>query len=340
MWEGNVQLKVADMRHQRNITTEGGPGILTIYGSIAEAAAVTQLPLQSPSQSSQHPFGPLLTILEELLSDAGLLLSSDLLAGLPASWHQTADAATSVFIDSVNGSHFHETLGSFQPWNSGPHRIGSYQNLLQSTLLLLKLATLISSMGVQTSNTQAAVGVLWNTLRGLTNSMAAYASSKSKSGISSTSSMSALAAVSEQNEENRIITKLVAQLAVQEYCKAVTCKPAIADTCCKMMIALLQASVEGVCRVAASQVSSRGYESFAVSGMLQSSGTFRAGIQHQCSVCAKAHSACQVLNLMWPVKALHVSVLAYHRLYIANCSGLGGTADGHANVQGKSEDSL
>lgn len=44
--------------------------------------------------------------------------------------------------------------------------------------------------------------------------------------------------------EDGKISYLIARLAVQEYCKAVTSRPAVADACCKMMTALLQASEE------------------------------------------------------------------------------------------------
>ena len=151
-------------------------------------------------------------------------------------------------------------LNKLPPDDSVPYRPGSYQNLLQSILLLLKLATLTSSIQVETPKTQAALGVLWNTLRGLTNSMAEYASSKGKPGISSTDNMSDMAAVL-QHEEDSMMSKLVVQLAVHEYCKAIKNRPAIADACCKLMIALLQATDESICTRVANEIVCQGNKS-------------------------------------------------------------------------------
>ena len=147
------------------------------------------------------------------------------------------------------GSQVRQMLGRLYPDDPRPHRPGSYQNLLQSTLLLLKLATLTSSIRVQTPNTQSTLLALGKTLRGLVNSMAEYACNKKKSGISNTSNMSGMTAVIQQ-EEDSMMSKLVVQLTVPEYCKAVTSRPATAATCCKMMTALMQASEEEATEVA------------------------------------------------------------------------------------------
>ena len=75
--------------------------------------------------------------------------------------------------------------------------------------------------------------------------MSGFAGSKSKSDNLNASNIPSEAVdLEKQNVEDGMVTLLVAQLAMQEYCKTVTSRPGVADACCKMMTALLQASEE------------------------------------------------------------------------------------------------
>ena len=61
-----------------------------------------------------------------------------------------------------------------------------------------------------------------------------------------------------QHEEDSMMSKLVVQLAVPEYFKAVKNSSATADTCCKMLTALLQACEEDTYRAVATEIVRRG----------------------------------------------------------------------------------
>ena len=292
MWECDVQDIVARIRNVCQPVSEGGTNFLGVYTAIAEAAATTQL----PPCSSQDPLQISLMTFNEFLKHARNFPCSSILAQFPLVSDTHSEAAATLPGDIVSRQ--------VQNWraqehanDSRPHRPGSYHNVLQSTLLLLKLATLTSSIGMETSNTQAALGILWNALRGLTNSMAAYACSKSKSGISNIHNLSGLAAVLQHEEDSRMC-QLVVQLAVPEYCKAVKNRPATADTCCKMMTALPQASEEEVYRDVADEVVRQGNDTFgSTHSQLQHIGALRELGKHN----STAHSlhlayACRLLR--------------------------------------------
>ena len=265
-WQCSVQDIIAHLRSQFTPLSEGGPSFSAPYASIAEAAPTTQL----PPHPSAECLGFLPHILNDLLECATDFPAYGLLSNLPSSWipafpEKTAEGKTCMPDD---GSQARQMLDKLSPSDSVPYRPGSYQNLLQSTLLLLKLATLTSSIGVETPNTQAALGVLWSALGGLTNSMAAYACRNSKSGSSIIVNLSAEAA-EKQHCEDYSNAQLVVQLAVQEYCKAVNKRPVAADTCCKMMTALLQASEESICNMMCSEIVSQGDDSSEAPGKHQ-----------------------------------------------------------------------
>ena len=221
----------------------------------------TQLPAHAIAEWLQGLFH----ILDDLLECAADFPDYGLLSQLPSSWIPTFFVGTTHESCDTYGSQARQMLDKLSPDNSVPYRPGSYQNLLQSILLLLKLATLTSSIGVETPNTQAPLGVLWHTLRGLTNSMAAYACSNGKSGSSIIGNMSTEVA-EVQCCEDYSMSQQVVQLAVQEYCKAVKHRPAVADACCKLMMALLQASDEFICNMVTVEIVCQGNASFEARG--------------------------------------------------------------------------
>ena len=282
---------IAHMRSQCTTVSEGGPSFYQSYANIAEAAPTTQLPAHGKVFAQGLQVLP--HILEDLLECARDFPAYGLLGHLPSSWipsilEGTGEEAPRMTSDAF-GSQARRMLDKPPADDSVPYRPGSYQNLLQSTLLLLKLATLTSSIGVQTSNTQAAVGVLWNTLRGLTSSMAQYACSNSKSGISTTGNMSAEAKEIQYCEDYNM-TQLVGQLAVQEYCRAVKDRPAVADACCQMMTTLLQASEEFICSLVAKKIVCHGDESFEALGKHQTS---RHSMRIACMLLKHAQPPCK-----------------------------------------------
>ena len=250
-WKCCVQDVVAHMRSQSTPMSEGGPSFLKVYASIVEAEPTMQLPACSTSAGSQV----LPHILDDLLECATDFPAYGLLGQLPSSWiptfnSQTAEAVTHVPTDA-NGSQGLQMLARPPLDSSVPHRPGTFPNLSHSVLLVLKLATLTSSIGVQTPNTQAALDILWNTLKAWSHSMPEYGDSQRESLyiISSNqpehhdSNRDQLTGDDQFMEEGKI-SYLIARLAVEEYCKTVTSRPAVADACCKLMTALLQASEE------------------------------------------------------------------------------------------------
>ena len=211
--------------------------------------------MQLPAWSTSEGVQVLPHILDDLLECARDFPAYNLQGQLPSSWippcdPQTAEAVTRV-PTNASGSQAPQILDRPSLDSSVPHKPGTYPNLLQSVLLVLKLATLTSSIGGQTPNTQAALDILWNTLRAWSHSMPEFGDSQRESLyiIASNqpehhdSNRDKLTG-DEQFTEDGKLSYLIARLAVEEYCKTVTSRPAVANACCKLMTALLQASEE------------------------------------------------------------------------------------------------
>ncbi len=138
----------------------------------------------------------------------------------------------------------------------------SYNMLLHTTLLLLKIACLASSITVDPTATSTALTALWKTIRGLSNSIADYTHSSSNSNSTSRSSWATILSDPVYDaEEERHISALLAQLVMPVFRQTVKTDAAVADICCRLLLALMTNSSTCTCRTVAAQIVKRGQKS-------------------------------------------------------------------------------
>ncbi len=120
-----------------------------------------------------------------------------------------------------------------------PSGIDSYNTLLHTTLLLLKLACLTSSITVETTNASIALSSLWKTITHLCNSIKEYTHSSNSSDLGPLASMLTQPDPAFEAEEERHISALLVQLVMPVFRDTIKGNAAVADTCCKMLLALM-----------------------------------------------------------------------------------------------------
>ena len=180
MWESETGSYVEWFGNRYKPVCKGGP-FLTTYAFIVDAAPSTSVPCPTTSltESDFQSFQLLLSMLSELLK-AAKGFEADV-KRLPPTLLQAYKAIMSR-PGSTHCSDMRQLSDLLYPKPSALHRLGSFQNMLQFALLLLKLVTLTSSISADSANTQAAVSILWKCLQNLTDSITEHAASRGTSG--------------------------------------------------------------------------------------------------------------------------------------------------------------
>ena len=229
-WEVDVQDSVEGL-------TAGSMPQAPFFELIARATPMMVVPAFALIRTSLQPLTLLLKVLDSLMLAATVFE----VAGTMVPTRLRAEPRTGIERNTMS-SQLKQEFSVIRPGSFSPQGVASRQIKLLSTMLLLKLAEFTSSISEQTPNTQVALGMLWQAIRGLTHTFAEHSDSQELD--------------KEKQPENICsLAGLLVDVAQPMYCQ-MTCQiPAAADTCCKLMTALMQTSEQAVrihvaCRIA------------------------------------------------------------------------------------------
>ncbi len=154
---------------------------------------------------------------------------------------------------------------SFQQTKPEPSGAITYNALLHTTLLLLKLVSLAGSMSTNTPNTLVAVSALRDSITRLSISIARYSSNSNSSSSNSNSTMKFTMAsiqtstdIKHEAEEEQHISRLLVILVMPMLEQTITDSQPMADTCFRLLLALMTNVQAATHRAVAAQIMKTG----------------------------------------------------------------------------------